>query len=260
MAATTEAPPAEQALKFPYRFEVLSLSRLIVDDAYQRPLTSFVDKIINKFDPALVGCLVVSGRQHGKYAVVDGQTRMEAMKELGMTECPCIVYTGLSQGEEASLFARLQKERRGIHSFHRFRAALVAGEREPLEIERITEDCGFTLGTDKDELSSVAALEYAYRRSPEILERTLLVFQEAWGDEKIIPTGDLIRGCAAFLADDKKNKIDDERLADRLANVTPESIRRRASALKEGTGYGGGGAVRHTRDAIANVYRTKPKT
>lgn len=242
---------------WPYRFEVVPLSRLIVDEEYQRPLTTFVDKIVAKFDPALVGTLIVSGRQHGKYAVVDGQTRMEALRELGMTEAPCLVYVGLTRAQEASLFARLQKERRGIQSYHRFRAALVAEDPQAIAIEQTVADCGYVIGVEKGEIPAVAALEYAYKRGGDTLDRTLLVFQSAWGNE-YIPTGDLIRGLASLLAD--RQAIDDERLADRLKNVTPEQIRRRASALKEGVGSGGGGAVRYVAQTIEAIYRRKPKT
>lgn len=242
----------EVAPQWPYQFEVLSLSKLFVDDSYQRPLTSFVDKIVNKFDPALIGTLVVSKRG-AKYAVVDGQTRMEALRELGKKEAPCLVYLGLSQADEASLFARLQRERRGIASYHRFRAALVAGEKEPQEIEVIAKDVGYGIGLETGEISAVAALEYAYRRDAEVLERTLLIFKEAWGAD-YVPTGDLIRGLAFTVYTEN---VDDQRLADRLKEVTPEQIRRRASAFKEGVGHGGGGAVRYVSAALMAIYRKR---
>lgn len=249
---------AEQNEDWPYRFEVLPLTKLIVDDAYQRPLTTFVDRIIRKYDPALVGTLVVSRRSAKEYAVVDGQTRMEALREVGIKDVPCLVYLGLSQAQEASLFARLQKERRGIASYHRFRAALVAGEKEPTEIEEIVRDTGHAVGLEKGEISAVAALEYAYRKDPEILERLLLVCNGAW-DDGYVPAGDIIRGIAMYMDEDKKKrKIDDERLANRLSQVTPEQLRRRASALKEGVGEGGSGG-RYMKDAIAAQYRKAAK-
>jgi hypothetical protein len=242
---------------WPYTFEVLPLSKMIVDDAYQRPLTTFVDKITKNYDPALVGTLVVSKRSAKEYAVVDGQTRMEALGLLDVTEVPCLVYLNLTQAQEASLFARLQKERRGIASFHRFRAALVAGEEEPTAINEICNDVGFKVGLEKGEISAVAALEYAYRKDPEILERLLYVCIEAWGDDAV-PAGDIIRGIALFMVDQRKAKktVDDERLAQRLSGESPEALRRRASALKEGVGEGGSGG-RYMADAIAAAYRRK---
>jgi hypothetical protein len=245
---------AENLREWPYQFEVLPLNKLMVDDSYQRPMTTFVNRIVQKFDPALVGTLVVSKRNAREYAVVDGQTRMEALREVGETEAPCLVYLGLTVEDEASLFARLQKERRGIASYHRFRAALVAGEEEANEIEGIVKDTGYAIGLEKDEISAVAALEYAYRKDPDVLERVLLILAEAWGDE-YVPAGDIIRGLAALLSE-PKTKIEDERMADRLARVTDNQLRRRASALREGTGEGGG-AVRYMRDALHAVYRKK---
>jgi hypothetical protein len=251
------APEADAAnAAYPFHFEVLPIKHLMVDDSYQRPLTTFVDKIVANFDPALLGTIVVSKRSAKQYAVVDGQTRMEALRELGHAEMPCLVYEKLTQSDEASLFARLQRERRGIASYHRFRAALVAGDEEAIEIERIADDCGYEVGIEPGKISAVAALEYAYRRSPEILERTLLIFQEAWGEsEHPTPTGDLIKGLAYLL--NSNDKIKDERMAEKLADVTPEAVRRRASAFKEGIGQGGGGAVRYHAQALEAVYRSR---
>lgn len=249
---------AEENEDWPYTFEVLPLTKLMVDDAYQRPLTNFVEKIRNNYDPALLGTLVVSKRSSSEYAVVDGQTRKEALAELGQAAAPCLVYIGLTQAQEASLFARLQKERRGIHSFHRFRAALVAGEKEPTEIAEIANECGYEVGMEKGEISSVAALEYAYRKDPEVLERLLLVLKEAWPE--YTPQGDIIRGLTMFYVEQAKGKktVDDERLANRLASVTAEELRRKASALKEGFADGGSSG-KYMKDAIAGQYRKTAK-
>lgn len=177
---------------FPYSFEVLDVDRLFVDPAYQRPLTTFSQKIEKNFDPALVGTLVVSERTEGDlagyYAIVDGQTRAAAIASLAARDearlaVPCLVYRGMSQAEEAKLFARLQKERRGVSSYHRFRADLVAGEPEAVAINEIATRVGYEIGTGTGKLSGVAALEDVYRRTPEILERALTISRAAWGPD-----------------------------------------------------------------------------
>src|SRR5205809_499756 len=82
-------PPEE----WPYRFEVIPLDRLFIDKHYQRPLTTFWKIVREDFQPALVGTLTVAPRGD-QYAVIDGQTRVVAMRERGTpAAAPCLVYT-----------------------------------------------------------------------------------------------------------------------------------------------------------------------
>lgn len=241
---------------WPYRFAVLPVEHLMVDHDYQRPLTSFVNQVAAKWDPALVGSLVVSERKPTENAVVDGQTRMEAAKRVEVPNLPCLVYLGLTPADEASLFSRLQKERRGIASYHRFRAALVAGERDALDIEALVNDCGYVVGlagTSEITISAVAALESVYKRGGDILERTLLILKAAWR-ERIAPPGDIIRGLAYFL--DHNKGTDDEKMVRRLSVSSPEELKRRASALREGAGHGGT-SDKYIAGAIEGIYNRR---
>src|SRR5262245_7968887 len=99
-----KAKPATARRRWPYRFAMVPLDRLFIDADYQRPLTSFVEEVTRDYDPAKVGTLLVSERDDGRYAVFDGQTRMEAMKRNGEPDAPCLVYSGLTEAEEAQLF------------------------------------------------------------------------------------------------------------------------------------------------------------
>jgi hypothetical protein len=261
----TERPVTE----WPFSFELIDVRDMFVDEGYQRPLTTFVDKIKRKFDPALFGTVVLSRRERPRredkrekfYAVMDGQTRKVAVEELvddgeldvRLVRVPAIVYFGLTRAEEASLFARLQKERRGIASYHRFRAALVANEKEPKAIHKIVTGIGYEIGVEPTKVSAVAALEKTYRRSPELLERTMLILFEAWG-ERHVPKGEVIRGMGSFL--EKAGDVDDSRLARRLSTVTPADLARRASALREGMGHGGG-SDKYMAGAIEAIYRRR---
>lgn len=242
---------------WPYRFEVLAIDRLFVDDSYQRPLTTFAKRIRQQFDPALLGTLIVSARADDRFAIVDGQTRAAAVR--GLAEAgeapavlPCLVYAGLSQADEAMLFARLQRERRGIASYHRFRAAVVAGEPEAIAIQALAAEAGYRVGTGLGFISAVAGLEKVYRRSPAMLRRVLSILRGAWGEQHM-PNGETLRGLGYML--DHNDNVDDERLVERLATVTPENLKRRASALREGMGHGGG-SDKYMAGAIQGVYRS----
>lgn len=251
--------------EWPYRFEVLDGARLFVDETYQRPLTNFVKRITQEFEPALVGTLVVSAREGdddhaGRYALVDGQTRAAALRELSEAGkvpagIPCLVYYGMSRADEARLFARLQKERRGISSYHRFRADLVAGSEEAVAIHRIVTEAGYEIGDGAAVISAVAALEKVFRRSPEMLRRVLAILRAAWGDAHM-PNGEVLRGVGYFLA--HTPRVDDARLTDHLRGVTPENLKRRASALREGMGHGGG-SDKYIAGALEGVYRSSSR-
>lgn len=245
---------------WPYRFDMVPLDRLFVDAAYQRPLTTFVETVANNYDPALVGTLVVSDRRRNGYAVIDGQTRMEAMRRNHETAAPCLVYMSLSPGQEAQLFARLQTQRRGMATYLRFRANLVAKDPEAIAIAALVQSQGFELGAEETPrtVKAISALENVYRRDPEMLALVMGIIATAWPDPDTDyrASGEVIRGLATFLT--RESKINHERLVEKLSDVTPKMLRHRANALKEGSGSGGG-SPGYMADAILGVYMRRGK-
>lgn len=256
MATATPAQSSRtKRATWPYRFALIPLGDLFVDEAYQRPLTSFVEKVTRDYNPALVGTLIVSEREGGRMAVIDGQTRMEGMRRNDEVVAPCLVYHDLSQADEAALFRDMQTQRRGMATYLRFRAALVARDPEAIAIQQIVTEAGFDLGValTATTIQAIAALETVFRSSPDLLRRVMTIIAAAWPD----PTTDyrtsaeVIRGLSLFLR--KEKRIDEARLIDRLSGVTPQTLRHRANALKEGSGSGGS-APGYMADAILGVY------
>jgi hypothetical protein len=255
---------------WPYRFAMVPLELLFIDQDYQRPLTSFVESIASEYDPALLGTLIVSERADGRMAVVDGQTRSEAMRRNEEPEAPCLVYHGLTKGQEAQLFADLQTKRRGMATYLRFRASLAAGRdpemppseptpKTPAEAVAITEivtAAGFELDVVETPhtVKAIAALEKVYRRDPDLLSTVMDVIARAWPDPNTEGrvSGDMIGGLAIFL--NRESNVDTDRLVNRLAATEPRVIRHRANALQEGSGSGSGGRQGYMADAILGVY------
>lgn len=245
---------------WPYRFELIALEQLFVDDAYQRPLSSFAKRIVDNYDEAMIGTLIVSersGRARKRFAIVDGQTRWHGMRERGEPVAPCLVYVGLSRQQEAQLFARLQIERRGMATFLRFRAALVSGNEEALGIAQTVRNAGFKMAGDGDGsgIKSIAAVEWIYRRDPHLLTVVLMVIGEAWplsNGEDIGERGrgEILKGIARFI---REQEADPARLAQRLRGVTPAQLRLRANSLREGSGSSGS-FDRHVKDALLGIY------
>lgn len=255
----TQAVFEVDAAAWPFRFALLPLDGdlVFVDERYQRPLTSFVERVRSRYNPALVGTIITSARDDGRFAVIDGQTRAEGMRRRGEAVVPALVYEGLTPMDEARLFALFQTERKGMATWLRNRAALIAQDPEAVAIQGIVTAAGFELGTvdTPHQVKAIAALEYVYRRDPQVLALTMQILAAAWPD----PTteyragGDMIRGVAVFLMREKN--VDPNKLMDKLAETTPAVIRHRANALREGGG-GGGGSTRAAfiADAILGVY------
>lgn len=100
------------ALETHLRWVLLDSMRVAEEGNGQRDLKSYrVDKLLSKgFNPDLMGYPVVSERE-GHYWVVDGQARVEALKQwLGEwkgQQVQCRVYVGMTVEQECDLFLEL---------------------------------------------------------------------------------------------------------------------------------------------------------
>jgi hypothetical protein len=268
--ADIQPASAEDVRGWPFRFEIVLPDDLAVDVAYQRPLTSFWKTVRDEFNPALVGTLVVSERKNGSKWIIDGQTRWEAIKaqewesyvdDLGRVNggVPCLIYEGLTKQQEAELFAALQTQRRGMRTYHRFRAQLVAKQPEAVGIAKLVTAAGFELGVTETPytLGSIAALERAYRVAPDHLADVLGIINDVWGTQnKDAVAAQIISGMSTFIR--KQERLDYDRLKDRLRDVTPKLIINRASQIREGVGPGTG-AAGSVAQAILSEYMRKKK-
>jgi hypothetical protein len=265
-----------QIADWPYSFKVLPLKHLFVDESYQRPPTSFVKRIVNNFNPALVNCLCVSERSKTRHAIIDGQTRWIAMGELGHTDVPCLVFHRLSQAEEAKLFGLFQTERRGVTSASLFKSKVVAGDPVAVAIDEVITNLGWEIPEVKSSAPNVlqapAALMYVYHgcatglkakreHNPQLLAQTLEVIEQAWPKRPATAKGaSMIRGLGFFLwraqQSDKRREreIDLERLALRLGRQQPSELFDRARKLRESEGVTTS-SPRYLADVIAKVYQ-----
>lgn len=124
--------PAKDHGKQP-RMEWLPLSKLRIDDSYQRPIDGTGRKTIrgiienfswNRFSP-----LVVAPRPGGLYAIVDGQHRAVACAlHGGIKEVPCHILS-CSAEEEAGAFATINGIVTRMHPQYLFRARIASGDK-----------------------------------------------------------------------------------------------------------------------------------
>lgn len=241
MAALAEVPAAVRPeTEWPYRFEVLPLESLRVDEGYQRPPTTFVDEVADDWKPHLVGTIFVSERSVDDHVIVDGQTRWRAALKRGdVTNLPALVYFDLTPEEEAKLMADLAKKRRQIRTYDQFRASLFGKDPEAVAIARLAKKHGgLDLRAHKtfSDAPPITALQQAYRRG--VLPDVLHVISESWGSAtEGALSNQTLRGLTHFLT--HQESVDLERLIDRLQRVDPMSLPARARGLqtsKEGRG------------------------
>ena len=255
---------------YPYIYEQVPIDRLIVDETYQRPLTPFWRKVASNFNPALLSPLVVSLRDEGVFVVVDGQTRLQALRSMGAEWAPCMVFNGDAE-EEAELFALFQSERKGIRPYLRFRALLRAGDAVSLAIAKEVESHGYHVAdagssSNAGAITAIRALEVLYLKGtlPEILRITALAWPATTENSKFGThphpiSNEILKGLDYFIEKvypSEPSYPNDERLVSALARVKPHELSERASYLRAGRGMGGG-SPSYMAEAIAVEYRRR---
>jgi ParB-like nuclease domain len=220
-------------------FRRVPIDRIVVDDRYQRELSSqVVNRIARNFDERQLGVLEVAARGDGTYAVFDGQHRLKALRQLRHTVAPCMVHDDLTPEIEAELFVRLQRERRPVTPLDRFHAGLFAGSVEAQELKDAVEAAGYEIarhsGGDRrhvamnNRIRAIVALERLYRtRGPAGVRSTLQFINEMWGHDEGSTTGDFMLGVSLFLRS-YEHKMTDQARAN-LQAVSPVVILRRSA-------------------------------
>lgn len=222
----TTGQKAAAKAEWPYEVKLLEVSSVFADDSYQRPVhTSFVRQIAEQFDPRLVGVIDVSERRNDRFAVIDGQQRLEAIKINGLTKVWAAVYSGLSRPQEALFFHMKNKDRRTMPPYYSFRARIVGKDPIALHIVEIVENEGLALGpssNNEDTIGAIRAIQDAYGYSSEwrteSLSPTLRTLRQSVRGRKSAFDAELIRGMGRFW----KNYGDDEIDFDTLTRAIGE--------------------------------------
>lgn len=109
----------------------LPLDRLVIDEAYQRPLGrgnwKSIESIASNFQWSRFAPVLVAPIQGGLFAVIDGQHRTHAAALCGLTEVPAmVVQVGIE--EQSRAFAWVNSQTVRVTMFHIYKAALSARE------------------------------------------------------------------------------------------------------------------------------------
>lgn len=235
--------PAEVEVEAPYfgpTWGMVPIKYLIVDGRYQRDVKEpFVERVAKEWDPALVNVLEVSKRSEVEYAVFDGQQRLNAAIRRGdIEELPCLIHTGLTPEEEASLFTRLQDNRVPMQPLDRFKARQFGRDPTAVDIVEIATKNGYQIGNGKGQLSAIFKVEQVYRRGN--LDETLQLLS-IWRDEQKALESSFIEGVSRFIEyfaeyrdnDGKVYHVDWERVNEKWAEVASAVILRRTAEYQD---------------------------
>ena len=193
-----EGAPAKEVEQ---RIECVPLER-IVTEQYQRILNmKNVAGIVKNFDPAKLGVLVVSHREDGTYAVLDGQHRLTALRQLGYDATNCIVLEGMTIQQEADYFRRQNENKQSLRINDTFNASLWAEDAESLRIKELMDKYGFRHGKSGQPMCicAIGALQRILRRfGDRTLELTLACIAATWPHDSTILRGEMLAGLGEF--------------------------------------------------------------
>ena len=142
----------------------LKINRTSRREANQRR----VDLIAREYDMAKAGVIEVSRRDNGEMYVMDGGHRMLAAHIAGETEILAHIHVGLTQQDEARLYREMNKTRLPIKPLEEFKAGLIGGAKDLLEIDQIVKELGghiaTTQGGSAAGIVAVKSLERVYKQ------------------------------------------------------------------------------------------------
>lgn len=252
---------------WPFAVELIPLEYLLVDHDYQRPPNwGWVRKTAATYDESLVGTIDVARRSPSRFAILDGQGRYEATKLVGKKTIWASVYAGLDRQSEARFFLHKNRDRKAIHPYYTFRARVVAGDPDAIEIEKIVNAHGYRLvlgaqkaGTpDEANIQAVAAVEEGFRRKrPDGTPALAPALETMKGSTLGRPQGNsalLIRGLSMVFEKSDDGQVDPGLLRDAVAELGPELILGRARDLARGSG---GNVAYAAAKVITQAYNRK---
>jgi hypothetical protein len=213
--AATSRLKVNAPLGSPPTLEWRAVNELLIDDQYQRtvdtgPSQTLIRRIAMFWDWGLCQPLSVSRRPDGKLLIVDGQHRASAAKMRGdIPHLPCVITSYSSSGDEAAAFVALNQMRRPLSVLDVFKAAVVAEDKEALEIQNAVSAAGLRIaphmtsaGWKTGMIGNIGGLRECLRgKGEQTLRTSLTVISRAYANEVLRYVGTIFPGIAHVVAD-----------------------------------------------------------
>jgi hypothetical protein len=244
------------------KVENVAVSTLIIDPRVQRPLDKRrVSKIAAELNMDALGVITVSRRDNGDNAVIDGQHRVEALREAGHGggTAACRVFADLTLPEEADMFRLLNNTAKPGY-LDLFRVRVIQGDEDAVMITLMLEQYGWKVAQAGDAgcLSAIQAFERVYRASPAAAEKTIATITRAWGHDRNGVDGRLLDGLGLVYAR-YGEAINVSELTDRLSKYAggPGALLGKSRGLSDLIGVTVGKAV---AEVVVELYNRLRKT
>lgn len=123
----------------------VAVDRLVIDDAYQRPLQDrnwqAIERIADKFCWARFAPVLVAPLEGGRFAVIDGQHRVHAAALCGVQSVPAMIVA-VDRSAQAMAFAGVNGSAIRITALNLFKARLAAGDPLMVRIDDLARAAG----------------------------------------------------------------------------------------------------------------------
>lgn len=251
-------------MSFEPKLDKLRLDQLAVDYAVQRALDQVrSQRIADDFNPDAMGVLHVSARADGTYHILDGQHRRDAALKAGESPSQpvaCMVYSGLTRQQEATLFLLLNATR-GVSQLDKFRVRIEQGDPTAVRLNTMLHSHGWHLDNNMTAggFRAVAALESIYNGGKvyegthfDVCEDVVRVITEAWGHNANGVRGEIINGLGAFLLRNRRG-VDLHKLSTEMGKQEggPLALIGHAKSLRQ---ISGGNVAHAMAEILTNLH------
>ena len=213
-------------MKYMQSIERIALSEICIEP-YQRVLNNArVKRIADNFDPARVGVLLLSKRGPHSYAIVDGQHRLCAMRQIGVQDAVCIVVVGMSYEDEANYFRIQTRDANPLNAYSLYKAGVQAKDEHFLRIEAILLKNEYTVGLNAEPMviTAVNTLTRVMTMQGEAaLDLALQSIRDAWHGDSTALRREMLAGVAEF-ARRYATRFTAETFRQRLGNLLPADL------------------------------------
>lgn len=202
------------------RLRWVPIPQMKVSPLAQRELNqSRVDHMAANFDPEMIGTPTVNLRD-GHFYIIDGQHRVEMMKQIGWGDqnLQCWTYENLTEQEEAERFLKLS-DTLTIDAFAKFRVGITAGRETEIDIDRVVRLQNLVVSKDQipGAISAVGTLRRVYGRAgAKTLGRALRIVRDSYGDAGL--SAEVIGGIG-LLCQRYNGELDDTAAVAKLSSV-----------------------------------------
>lgn len=224
---------------------VVNIESLIVDDAYQRPLSmTWARKIAREFDPKKFGKPLVSPRPDGKYSIIDGQHRIWALRirypKKSVTVRVDVLKDANSIVDEASRFEGENFQVKKPDTASLLKVKLAQGDPDAVAYKQIIESAGYRTKSGGGRLKPGEIHAYVFKTAPRFgsstwqrnLDDALTVCQMTWGSTTYPLGSTIVGGLVLFFRTyDGHSNLNSDDLVRRLQKTTPMALEADAGSL-----------------------------